>query len=61
VLAALSRGGISWGRTVTTDATAASARARRSRRGVAIPAGPRRGLTEEPEELNNGFLFIRVM
>ena len=38
VAAALSRGGISWGRTVTTDATAASARARRSRRGVPIPA-----------------------
>jgi hypothetical protein len=36
VAAALISGGISWGWTATTDATAASARARRSRQGVVI-------------------------
>jgi hypothetical protein len=39
VALALRRGRISWGRTVTTEATAASARARRSRRGVVISGG----------------------
>lgn len=37
VAAALISGGISWGRTATREATAASARSRMSRRGVAIP------------------------
>jgi hypothetical protein len=36
VAAALISGGISWGWTATTDATAASARARRSHQGVVI-------------------------